>query len=315
MNSAQVMKFWEVLQFAFAINLFDLIGKEGIELNNLASVIGCDAKKLSYIIHILSLTDLLVINNEFIKNSDLSLKYLSDHYHNKISDLLIYNSQTFFSADRFAEVLGIKNKKSNAADDLYMSAMDIGSRYAAVKIASELLVNDNALMLDLGCGSGIFSLTACKYNKSLRAICVDKKNILEILEKKVKTLPSLNNRITLVAGDIGALTFEESKFDYVLLSNILHFFAADKIISILKNCYKWLKIGGKIIINDIFIDTNNLTNLFFALEWLANGNDFVQIDEMKKLLSKNGFTKIESFKFKQIPTEIIVALKPVLNPE
>lgn len=310
MMCSQVSKFWEILKFSIEIDLFNLVGKAGIKLDILVDRLGCDSKRLLYAIRILALAELINIDSDYITNSNLTNQYLTNQYNNKISDLLLYNAKTTFSAQEYRRILMLNDmpvKKTD--DDLYMSAMNIGSKYVAVKVASKLLIGRNKKLLDIGCGSGVFSIMACKYNKSLQAVCVDRKNMLAMLENKLKALPIINDRITLVESEILSLDFDEQKFNYILLSNILHFFSPDEIIKLLSSCYKWLTKTGKIIINDIFISKNNMMRLMFSLEWLSNGNDFIEINEMKDILKKLGFLSIDLLCDKRLPTDVIIAEK------
>lgn len=119
---------------------------------------------------------------------------------------------------------------------------DTFSKETYSKIFQFIKLNEikNKLILDAGCGTGIFSRKLGEYN---RVIGIDiSENMIEFFNKN-----NNNKKITLMVGDLENINiFEKEKFDIIFSSNLLHhFYDYSKVAS---NFNFWLKKGGTLII-------------------------------------------------------------------
>ncbi len=306
---AQFPKLWEAVKCALQMGLFERIGKQKLTLQEITQLLDCDVALCKPIIDALILCGCLEEQEAIIFNSTVSLKYLTNLYRQNITDLLLFNAMSDFTAESFLAKIKLPLSHEKSQNKLYMSAMDIGSRYIAKKIACTHLKDAKGALLDLGCGSGIFSISACQYNPELRAVCVDQEDKLLLLEENLNQLGEVKERISLLRGDVLSLNLEKDHFNYVIISNLLHFFSKKNILKILKYSYNWLKPDGIIILNDIFYDRQNLMSLLFSFEWLANNVDFVTQEECKSLLDLCGFKSCNLIAEKNALTTLIFARK------
>lgn len=302
-------KCWEVLQFAIECKLFEMIPPEGISIPNLVKALKCSTEPFKVALGLLALMGLLNIDNAHISLTPLSQRYLTDQHQHNHATLLLHHHQTHFCAKRYYEILGIEPPEQPSSEIQYMSAMDTANRYAALLFSSRVLKNKNGTLLDLGCGSGIFSRTACQQNKSLHAVCVDFREMLFYLDNIISEDADLSERITLLEGDVLTLHLKKSSVHSILMSNLLHFFQAEKIDQLLSQCHDWLSDQGEIIIHDIFSMAPDIYSHLFSLEWLSNGNTFANTNDMQAHLVKNGFTSINIKSYPKLPTTFIHAIK------
>lgn len=107
----------------------------------------------------------------------------------------------------------------------------------------------NQTVIDFGCGSGIYSLTAGKVvgDKGIvYAVDEEQKNLEKILDK-TKNL-DLNNVTTVNKNDFQKLKEKNNFADFVLLFDVLHYFDKKNREELYKNFHQMLTKNGKIVI-------------------------------------------------------------------
>ncbi|MCM2534778.1 class I SAM-dependent methyltransferase [Neobacillus pocheonensis] len=142
---------------------------------------------------------------------------------------------------------------------IYMHTTLKGKYQIWNNILSELNLNQSSYFLDLGCGRGaIFYLIIKKLGKSVRGTGIDlwrkvdqSGNDLSIAEENAE-IEGVNNQVELITGDIRKLPFKDNSFDFVTSNLAIHNIKlkSDRE-KALKEAYRVLKSGGKLIIADI----------------------------------------------------------------
>ena len=120
------------------------------------------------------------------------------------------------------------------------------------KAISVILINENATILDAGCGSGVPTLMiAEKFQNKITAVDTDTKSI-DVLKEKIKGL-NLSNRVTLSNSSFLDIEIMNNQYDLILAEGLLNVVGFQKgFLRILK----LLKRKGFIIIHDEFQNQN-----------------------------------------------------------
>ena len=105
-------------------------------------------------------------------------------------------------------------------------------------------------LLDLGGGTGIYSIAFLKRNPGLTATVYDRPEVLRVAEE-FRERYAVEDRLDLVAGDMFADEFP--KADVILLSNILHDWDEPECQTLISKCAAALKPGGRLLIHDVFL--------------------------------------------------------------
>ena len=171
--------------------------------------------------------------------------------------------------------------------------------YRAVKeakiIAMMLDLAEIRSMLDVGGGSGAFSMAFVQLNPNITATVFDLPNILPITKKYVDE-ENMNGRVNLLGGNMLEDDFNGT-YDLIFLSAIVHMHSYNDNKKLIKKCYDSLNTNGQLIIKDWIMNedrTEPASGAFFALNMLvgtAHGDTYTE-NEMIEWLNSAGIKNI-----------------------
>ena len=142
-----------------------------------------------------------------------------------------------------------------------------GSLGPAVVLARILDLKDARRLLDVGGGSGAFSITLCRHFPELRATILDFPAVQAVAAAFVREA-ALSDRITFTPGN--ALTTDwPAGQDVVLLSYLLSAVSAQGVDQLLARAFAALTPGGQIVLHDFMVDDDGRGPATAAL-WLVN---------------------------------------------
>jgi len=106
-------------------------------------------------------------------------------------------------------------------------------------------------LLDVGGGTGIYSIACLQQYPHLRAIVWDRPEVLKIAAEFARE-HGVADRLTLRAGDM----FRDAvpTADVMLLSNILHDWDVPECRQLVRRCAERLPAGGRLLIHDVFLN-------------------------------------------------------------
>lgn len=144
---------------------------------------------------------------------------------------------------------------------------------AMARIAAKLIDLAGArTMLDVGGGSGAYSIAFAEANPQLHAVVFDLPHVLLLAEGYVQRA-GLADRISTAAGDLRNADFSSlGQFDLVLLSNICHMLDEAENRDLLRRCFAATTPGGRAVIRDFVVDddrTSPKQAAVFALNMLV----------------------------------------------
>lgn len=194
-------------------------------------------------------------------------------------------------------------------EQLYINTMDKGNRFTAACVARELRGIKKGRILDIGGGSGIYSIATVKLNRSLEIDIVDKQEVRELCEKNIWEA-GFSECIRFISGDINALTFS-MEYQGVILSNILHLMTQDEIERLFTKLNPCLSHNSTLVFHDFFINDNHpLIPAVYTLDWMMHGSFFrFRSDEFSSYIERFGW-KLKAVKhFGNVESTIITANK------
>ena len=118
-------------------------------------------------------------------------------------------------------------------------------------VLAERLVLNQGTLLDVGGGTGIYSIACLLRNPLLKAIVFDRREVLKVASE-FATQYGVADRLQLIEGDMFADPLPTA--DAILLSNILHDWDEPECQQLVSKCSTSLQQGGRLLIHDVFLN-------------------------------------------------------------
>jgi len=106
-------------------------------------------------------------------------------------------------------------------------------------------------LLDVGGGTGVYSIAYLQTHPELKAIVLDRPEVLKTADEFARKY-GVSDRLQLLPGDMFADPLPSA--DAVLLSNILHDWDAPQCQQLVDRCAAALSAGGRLLIHDVLLD-------------------------------------------------------------
>jgi cyclopropane fatty-acyl-phospholipid synthase-like methyltransferase len=156
-------------------------------------------------------------------------------------------------------------------------------------------LTDAKAFLDLGCGSGAYSIAACQAYPQLKACCVDFEEILEVTQEFIDAA-ELSERIVTRALSYLDDPLPEG-YDVIWFGGTLNGYSARQIKNIFRKVYDVLPASGQLVLYEYFIHNDRAGPLFSTM---MNISSFLNSDEahiltlgeMEDLLADLGFRNV-----------------------
>jgi predicted O-methyltransferase YrrM len=146
----------------------------------------------------------------------------------------------------------------------FIAAMDHNARGRARAVAQAVEVTGARQMLDLGGGSGAYSIAFAKAAPGLHSEIVDAPEVLALANDYVRKA-GLADRISTRAGDMLSVPLEAGKYDLVLLAAICHMFSPEENKQLIERAYAALAPKGRLVISDFVLEADKTAPRFAAL--------------------------------------------------
>jgi SAM-dependent methyltransferase len=104
-------------------------------------------------------------------------------------------------------------------------------------------------ILDVGAGSGVWSLAMCERTPAARVTAVDLPDVLPGFLDRAEAL-GLSRRVDTIAGDFHAVELPANGFDRIVLANVLHLEPPARAKSLIAHVAPALKPGGELVVVD-----------------------------------------------------------------
>jgi cyclopropane fatty-acyl-phospholipid synthase-like methyltransferase len=154
-------------------------------------------------------------------------------------------------------------------------------------------------MLDIGGGSGAYSIAFAKAEQNLNVEIFDLPTVVPIAAKHVAD-ENLSDRITTRVGDLRVDEFGTG-YDLILLFAVCHMLGVDANKDLLKRCARALAPNGRIVIQDFILQPSRTapqSAALFALNMLvgtSEGSSYTD-EEYRKWLTQAGLADVQHVK-------------------
>ena len=320
--------FWysAILRAGIKLDVFSILDKDALTSDELAESIGASPGYVHAFVDSCVVLGVLGQSENRYSNSPLTSRFLVKGKREYVGDHALHHTNTWASWGRLDEV--IKEGKTLLPFETgfvdtatYWTNYMMGQHNRAASGQAEQLVRNVDLsgkrrLLDLGGGTGSYSIALCEANPDLDAVVADQREPLEIAAPLVKE-HDLEGRVTLLEGDF----FERdlgADYDVVLISGVVLIKDEEACRRLFKLANDLLVPGGMIIIQDYIrmgdsperkkLDT--LENMYVLVAFDPGAGDR-EGEELASWIRDAGF---ENTRLIPVPTQlsIITAEKPEL---
>jgi ubiquinone/menaquinone biosynthesis C-methylase UbiE len=323
MSDARSFMKSRVILSAAELDLFSELDGNFVSAIELAEMLGLDERATTRILDCLVTYDLLEKkNNRYRTTEEGSLlssmnqksvlpmiKHMNDIWKNWncLTDVIKNGSNPYLKP-----IVGSESKEDRNA---FIGAMHVAARRISAKIADAYNLSSFKKLLDIGGGSGAYTIAFLKKNPQLNAVIFDLKGVIPIAKEKIGD-NNLQRRVNFAVGDFYVDDLP-SGCDIALLSAIIHQNSPKQNVELYRKIYNALDPGGTLIIRDHIMDesrTNPPAGALFALNMLVNtqGGDTYTFKEVKDTLKTAGFVEIKLVMSGKEMDCLVEAIKP--NP-
>ena len=311
---------------ALNIDLFSHLAGDGKTIESLVRDTGVAENRLATLLAALVAIGLLARDGACYRNAPASERYLvrgapayfGDYYRFQI-DRQIYPSLLHLDAGiagdtahlAFDSLGGLTGDPAEA--DAFTRAQHAGSMGPAIMLARSLDLGNAARLVDVGGGSGAFSIALCQRNPNLHATVLDFPNVIAVAERFVSAA-RLADRIGYIRADAVHGPWPGDQ-DVLLMSYLLCAVAESSFDLLLGKAWNALRPGGRLLIHDFMLDDDGRGPVSAALFFLVNlagridGISF-SAATLAALLERHGYESITNQVVLPEITKLVVCTKP-----
>jgi len=275
--------------------IFDDLEGKGRTAAALAGVRGTDGRATELLLNSLVAIGLLEKKDGKFRNAAVASRYLVKGKPDYQGDILSHNDVLWDNWSGLDRVLktGRPSRKSHDHESFILGMHNLALQ--KVKwVLKHLDLKGVNKVLDLGGGPGTYSIAFAK--KTLDVTLLDFPDTLRISRRVIAAAGAQEN-IRLRPGD-----FMRDElgcgYDLIFISQIFHAYGPDECISLLRKCRASLNKGGRVVVQEFYLDesrTNPLQGAVFSINMLVNtprGRTYTP-GEMSSWMTKSGFVGIE----------------------
>lgn len=316
---------FQTLSTAVRLNLFDELNKQPSTLAELTQNLNCHERGLQKLLQALASIGYVTEKEGRYQNTSLTQKWFFDSDMMDVkSAIQVFNSfflelwphapEVVKSGDRPYDFYDFVNRDPDLSHAFQQTMVGNANIIGPDVVKKIKLPTEDARLLDVGGGHGVFSIQFCRANPHLQATIVDSTPALETARKHVAA-QHLEDRIELVAANIWQMDWGQG-YDLILLFNFIHHYDIITNIELLNKAQAALKPGGQIAILDQLEGsvsgsaTNAIVQLVGFMYYLfADGRTFSRND-VSSMLDETGFRDIRFHSSaKWAGTSLVTAVK------
>ncbi len=308
-----------IILTAAELDLFSIIQDSLTSTEKIAERYGLDRRSLTRVLDCLVTFGLLNKDGEVYSLTEEGALFSSKHPESCLP-MLLHMSSLWENWSNLTEIVkkgaDPERKPPRPMDTdsrrAFIGAMHVIGRTLSEDIAGSIDLSGYRKLLDIGGGSGTYTIAFLKSNPQLKAILFDLKDVMEMARERLSSEGFLD-RAELVAGDFYADELPGG-CDLALLSAIIHQNSGEENIELFRKAYRALDPGGMLLIRDHIMNEQRTwpsEGAMFAINMLANtlGGDTYTFLEVERDLRAAGFKNVRLLRSGERMDSIVGAVK------
>jgi 2-polyprenyl-3-methyl-5-hydroxy-6-metoxy-1,4-benzoquinol methylase len=292
-----------VILTGIELNIFAATG-DGATAGQVAAKIGTDARATEMLLNALVAMGMLVKSDGVFHGTQVTSRYFGGKSPDDARAAMMHIVHLWERWSTLTECVRAGTSVSRrevpeGGDDwteAFIAAMHRNARARAPQVVNAVGVQGARRMLDVGGGSGAYSIAFAQANEKLEVELLDLPEVLLIAQRHIEEA-GLGHRIKTRAGDLRTDLLGKG-FDLILVSAICHMLGPDGNRDLFRRCYEALAPEGRVVIRDFILEadkTGPKQAALFALNMLVGTHDGSSYSESEygEWLREAGFRKVK----------------------
>ena len=308
-----------VLLSAIELDLFTHVGP-GAEAKTIARRLDMPLRGVEMLLNALAATGFLTKQDGSFACTPATDRYLNDASGDSVRGSLLHTVHLWDRWSRLTDCVATGSTVTGETASLndpgrteaFIAAMQRSAGDRARKISDLLDCTGVARMLDIGGGSGAYSIALAKDNPALEAVIMDLPQVTPITRRHIEQA-GLAERIQTVNGDYHTARYGDN-YDLVLASSILHINTPEENLAIIRKAFDCLNPGGRLVISEFLLNQDKAGPegaALFSINMLVAtvGGAAYSEAEYRAWLTLAGFDYIRRIDVEG-PVGLIIGVKP-----
>jgi SAM-dependent methyltransferase len=311
-----------ILLSGVELNVFTYLAETPMRAEALAKKIGAAVRPLSMLLDALSAIGLLLKKNDAYRTEPTLASSLADGTPDSILPMLRHSAHLWKHWSHLTEIVKGAKIPESAGENIawspdalkaFIGAMHVVGGPMATRIVEAVGSVGAKRLLDVGGGSGTYTIAFLKAAPALQATLFDRPEVIEMARERLGEAGMLD-RVALIAGNFYHDEFPP-RHDLALLSAIIHQNSSEENVDLFRKVFRALNPGGRVIIRDHVMDANRThpkDGAIFAINMLVGteGGGTYTLDEITGWLEAAGFTKVRRIREGEHMDQLVEATKP-----
>ena len=266
---------------AIELNIFAAVG-DGASATQVAAKLSTHPRSTEMLLNALTAMGLLTKSGAIFHTTPVTARFFAgkspDDARAAMMHLVnLWNSwSTLTQCVRSGTSVGRREPSTSSNDwtESFIAAMHRNAQARAPHVVKTVGVQGLHKMLDVGGGSGAYSIAFAQANPSLQVELLDLPDVLPIAQRHIDQA-GLAQRIKPRPGDLRTDPLGQG-FDLILISAICHMLGPDDNRDLLKRAHAALASNGRIVISDFILEADKASPkqaALFALNMLVGTRD------------------------------------------
>ena len=259
-----------VLLTAIELDLFTAVG-QGSRASQIAGKLGTDLRATEMLLNALTAMGMLTKQAGTFRNTPVAARYFVKGSPDDAQAAMMHTVHlwdrwsTLTDCVRVGTAVSHEEMRERGEDwtQAFIAAMHRNAAERAAQVVQAVGTEGVERLLDVGGGSGAYSIAFARASAKLQAELLDLETVLPIAQGHIEKA-SLAGRIKTGAGDLRSGTLGEG-FDLVFVSAICHMLSPEENWDLLKRCHAALALQGRIVIQDFILEADKTAPKLAAL--------------------------------------------------
>lgn len=240
-----------IFQIAQKMGVFQLFQDKALTVDEVAEALKFEKRPTQLLLE--GLEALGLLRSEDTKFSpSLTLLFLKGNYRNLSAEYWDHLPVLLKSAVPFKKMDNEEDSENEYKTQVKaLEWMMKPSATVAAKLLELGTKRKECSILDIGTGSGVWSLSMLQEDPSAKVDAIDWPSVLDIAKASAEAA-GLKDRFTAVEGNFKAIDLQKNNYDLAIVANVTHILRPNENISLFRKIKRSLKETGELVIFDVF---------------------------------------------------------------